>query len=162
MTLPFLKTPHGSDPVIVEGTFKATPARVFRAWTNPEELKAWFGQAPNSVTEAEIDLRVGGGWRFAFNPAETHRDALHGTYSAVEEAETLVFSWIHERAFADGRVESTPASEVTVTFEPAGDGTRVRVVHAAIREEDGRKGVGGGWSASFASMQALFETEHAA
>ncbi|WPZ36524.1 SRPBCC domain-containing protein [Thalassobaculum sp. OXR-137] len=162
MNLPFLTSPHGSDPVVVENTFKAPPARVFRAWTDPAEVKAWFGQAPHSMSAIEIDLREGGAWKFSMPPTETSRDALRGTYVTVEPDRKLVFTWCHEREFADGRVEVTPDSEVTVTFEPAEQGTFVRLTHSGIRKEDARKGVGSGWAASFGSIQALLEQEEAA
>ena len=162
MSLPYLTSPHGSDPVVVENTFKASPSRVFRAWTDPAEVKAWFGQAPHSMSAIEIDLREGGAWKFSMLPSDTSRDALRGTYVTVEPDRKLVFTWCHEREFADGRVEVTPDSEVTVTFEPSEQGTFVRLTHAGIRKEDARKGVGSGWSASFGSIQALLEKEEAA
>lgn len=62
---------------------------------------------------------------------------------------------MHERIFPDGRVETTPESNVTVIFEPAGDGTLVRLTHAAIRAEDARKSVGQGWAASFGRISEL-------
>lgn len=46
MTLPFLKSALGTEPVVVEGIFAASVERVYRAWTEPEELKAWFGLKP--------------------------------------------------------------------------------------------------------------------
>lgn len=159
MTLPFLRSPAGADPIVIEGMFKATPERVFRAWTSTEEVRKWFGQKPDSLASAEIDLRVGGAWRFAFKAGEAHQDVLGGTYAAVEPGSKLAFSWIHERIFPGGRFERTPASEVTVTFEPASEGTFVRLVHAAIRAEDARKGVGQGWAASFGAIQAVLDAE---
>ncbi len=162
MSLPFLTSAPGSDPVVVENTFKASPARVFRAWTDPAELKAWFGLAPHSMAAVEVDVREGGAWRFTLPPTEISRDALHGTYVTVEPERRLVFTWCHEREFADGRVEVTPESRVTVTFEPAGEGTVVRLTHVGIRREDARKGVGSGWSASFGSIAALLDREQAA
>jgi len=162
MTVPFLKSPAGADPIVVEGRFKVSPERMFRAWTRPEEVKKWFGQRPDALASAEIDLRVGGAWRFAFEAMEAHQDVLGGTYAAVEPDSRLAFSWVHERHFPDGKVEKSAASEVTVTFEPSEDGTLVRLVHAAIRAEDARKGVGQGWAASFGTIADLLDTEEAA
>lgn len=162
MSLPFLKTPVGSDPVVVESTFKASPARVFRAWTDPAQVQAWFGLAPHSMASIEIDLRQGGEWKFSRPPSELSRDAMRGTYVTVEPERKLVFTWRYEQEFADGRIEATAESEVTVTFEPVPEGTFVRLTHAAIRTEDGRKGVGSGWSAGFGSIHALLEKEEAA
>ena len=45
----FVKTEPGTDPIIVEGFFAATPAKVFEAWTKPDIVVKWFGHKPNSI-----------------------------------------------------------------------------------------------------------------
>jgi uncharacterized protein YndB with AHSA1/START domain len=156
MTLPFLKSPEGQEPVLVEGEFAAAPARMFRAWTDPDELKSWFGRGPGSIESAQVDVRVGGTWRFDLGAGDGNRDVLFGEYLAVEPNRRLVFSWRHERTDASGRVETSAPSQVTVTFEPVDAGVRVKLVHAAIAGSDGRIGVGTGWSASFATLSERF------
>ena len=42
---------------------KASPANVWRCWTEPELLKQWFAPKPVQTTEAEMDARPGGGFR---------------------------------------------------------------------------------------------------
>jgi uncharacterized protein YndB with AHSA1/START domain len=157
MSLPFLKTPPGDTPVIVEGVFKAAPDRVFRAWTEPAEIKKWFGPAPNSLETVDVDLREGGAWRFAFPEAEGRQNAMRGEYVTVETARRLIFTWQHEQIGDDGQRELTPRSQVTVTFEPRTEGTFVRLVHEAIEKVEGRQGVGRGWSRSFGQLEGLFE-----
>ncbi|GAB5467067.1 MAG: SRPBCC domain-containing protein [Rhodospirillales bacterium] len=159
MSLPFLKSPQGQEPVVVEGGFRAAPERVFRAWTDPEEIKKWFGPGGGGLQSASIDLRVGGAWRFDFPAAEGRRDSLHGEYLEIDPGRRLVFSWTHLRAFDDGREEVTPASQVTVTFEPSDQGAFVRLLHERIAREAGRLGVGEGWNGAFASLERLFATE---
>ncbi len=44
-------------------TFKAPRPEVFRAWTDPEELKKWWGPEGYATPSAEVDLRVGGKYR---------------------------------------------------------------------------------------------------
>ncbi len=48
----FVKSAPGDDPIVVEGFFAATPAKVFEAWTDPNIVVKWFGQAPNSLHSA--------------------------------------------------------------------------------------------------------------
>lgn len=159
MSLPFLTSPPGDTPVVVEGLFKAAPERVFRAWTEPEEVVKWFGAAPHSLQTVDIDLREGGAWRFAYPASEGRQSAMRGEYVAIEAGRRLIFTWQHERVLEGGEREATPRSQVTVTFEPKAGGTFVRLVHEAIEKIAGRQGVGKGWNASFGHLQALLEQD---
>ena len=158
MSLPFLKSPLGDEPVVVEGHFNAPPERVFRAWTEKDEIESWFGPGGNGVHTAEVDLRVGGRWRFDYGPGSKQRDVLEGKYLEVVTGSRLVFSWIHERRFDDGRVETTTPSRVTITFAATHEGTFVRLVHERIARKAGRLGVGEGWSGAFASLEQHLAT----
>ncbi|MEM7778093.1 MAG: SRPBCC domain-containing protein [Pseudomonadota bacterium] len=156
MNLDVLKSEPGAEPVVVEAIFRTTADRLYQAWTDPDELLQWFGKGDPGLATADIDLRVGGQWRFAFGQREGRQDALRGEYLAIEQGRRLVFSWIHERTFADGNVEASAQSQVSVTFEPRPGGTFVRLVHEAIVERDSRLGVGRGWTQSFARLFAVF------
>ncbi len=158
MSLPFLKSVPGGEPVIVEGVFKASPDRVFRAWTDESEVASWFGPGDRGLAAAEIDLRVGGAWRFDYGLRGGRRDVLRGEYLDILPGKRLVFSWIHERTKPEGDVEATPASQVTITFDASGGGTSVRLVHERIVQEAGRLGVGEGWNDSFANLGKRFGT----
>ncbi len=148
----FLGSEIGADPVIVEGLFKAPVARVYRAWTEPEQIVKWFGLKAGSVLSAQIDLRVGGRWCFVFEEGEEGRASLEGEYIAVRTDACLAFSWRHLREHPDGRREETPDSRVTITFRAEGAATHVHLRHEGILREDGRLGVGKGWDASFAHL----------
>lgn len=148
----FTKSQPGAEPIVVEGWFAAAPARVFAAWTDPDSVMKWFGQTPNSLHSASIDLKVGGTWRFTVRQNEDGSESLEGEYQEIEPDEKLVFSWVHVVAHADGAREETPASRVEVTFSPQGKGTFVRLVHSAVRAEDARQNIGGGWNASFQTL----------
>ena len=151
----YMLSPPGDDPIVVEGYYAASPARVFQAWTDPLIVRKWFGREPNSLDSASIDLQPGGRWCFMKLGEGDTSMGFEGRYLEVVQDEKLVFTWAHIVTHADGRQETSPDSTVTVDFVPKGSGTMVRVVHSGIRREDARRGVGGGWEASFASLSDL-------
>ncbi len=157
----FVQSVPGDDPIVVEGYFAASPARVFRAWTDPDIVMKWFGQAPNSLHSATIDLRPGGAWRFLKSDDGGKSVGFEGQYRDIQPGERLVFSWAHVVAHANGEREATPYSQVEVSFTPRGSGTFVRLVHSAVRSEDARRGIGGGWEAAFRHLTDGFAAEEA-
>lgn len=147
----------GQDPISLEAQFPAPPERIFSAWTDPEQVKKWFGMAPNSLIAAEIDLQVGGNWQFVKSLDEEKAISFQGQYLEIETARRLVFSWCHVVEYRDGRREQTPDSKVEVTFTPKGKGTLVTLTHSGIAAADARKGVGGGWQAAFTHLMELLD-----
>ncbi|MBX2805550.1 MAG: SRPBCC domain-containing protein [Hyphomicrobiales bacterium] len=152
----FLRSAPGEEPLVLETMFKATPERVFRAWTEPEEVKAWFGLRENEVTKAEIDLRVGGTWRFHLRSEGGNDVFFEGQYFAIEPSQKLVFSWSHVIQSGDGRRDASVASQVTVTFEQVGSATRIHLQHEALSSDGARIKVSSGWISSFEKLNALF------
>lgn len=155
MNHPFLKSPSGDNPVIIEAEFKASVARLFQAWTTEEDFVRWFGPEEDCAKTAKLDLSIGGKWQFAFNNQDGTKDILSGHYVAIEHNTHLVLSWTHTRIHIDGKSDTSPESTVTVTFEPRGTGSFMRLVHESISTESARINVGGGWSASIAKIQEL-------
>lgn len=152
----FVKTEPGDDPIIVECYLAAPPARVFQAWTIPDEVMKWFGSTPNSLFSATIDLRPGGAWQFLKSSDAEKSAGFAGEYLIVESGARLVFTWSFVTTHADGRREATPPSQVEVTFTVKGGGTDIRLVHSAIHDETTRNNFAGGWSSAFNTMSALF------
>jgi uncharacterized protein YndB with AHSA1/START domain len=91
--------------------FDAPRQLVFEAMTRPEHVRRWWGclDEDHSVTICEIDLRLGGAWRFVGRgPKGTY--AFHGVYREIDAPELLVFTEIYE-PFPD--VESVVTSVLT-------------------------------------------------
>ena len=84
---------------------------VFDAWTTPEQLTCWWDAAGEPLTECEVDLRPGGGFRFV-SPGHSHM-AFTGTYLLIDRPERLEF----EALDALGRV----------VLQEADGGTRMTV-----------------------------------
>ena len=155
MNLTFLKSPTGQEPVIVENIFKASPQRLFEAWTTPTEVIKWFGPKTRNLSHAEIDLQIGGQWRFTYDANGEHADILEGEYQEITAPKRLVFSWTHTRIFNDGQRETTSPSKVTLTFDTVEQGTRMRLVHSQVKAEAGRLGLTGGWQISYERLIEL-------
>ncbi|MEM9683004.1 MAG: SRPBCC domain-containing protein [Pseudomonadota bacterium] len=152
MSETFLQSAPDDATVVVEGVFDHPVDRVFRAWTDPEQLLKWFGPEEGALLAVDADPRVGGRVRFEFRTTENLRSAVEGSYLAIDPDERLVFSWSHILVRQDGAEERTPVSTVTVTFQPAGDGTRITLRHEGIKTRGGRDGVSAGWSSAFARL----------
>lgn len=92
MTLEFVTAEPGDDPIIVEGYIAAPPARLFRAWTDPNIVTQWFGRAPHFLHSATIDLRPGGAWQFLESRDAERSVGFEGEYLDIEPSERLVFT----------------------------------------------------------------------
>jgi uncharacterized protein YndB with AHSA1/START domain len=131
--------------VRVERTFEAPVEAVFDAWTNPEVLRRWWKAGPShEVTIAELDLRVGGGYRLAMHDGEAGEDhVVHGTYREVSRPDRLVYSWTWEGTGPYAGHES----EVAVTFQEDAPGrTTVVIEHAGLLDDTSRAHHARGWN----------------
>ena len=140
-------------------TFAAPREKVFRAWTDPEELKKWWGPEGFSTPSAQIDLRVGGKYRFAMKPPEGEIFYFYGIYREVRAPEKLVFTWNREGPVPTAPCGATNSTEggamdigetlVTVEFRDFGGSTEVVLTHEFFPNEKERDGHNKGWSGSF-------------
>lgn len=71
---------------------------VYRAWTTPELIKRWFGAERGVVTDVEVDLRVGGRWRYVSVTHDGFEFAFSGEYREIVENERLVCTEVYEPA----------------------------------------------------------------
>ena len=157
MNLPFLKSPQGEDPIVMEAEFAASVSRLFQAWTTPDDIKQWFGAGDGGPETAVVELREGGRWEFVFPEKEGQTDSLSGEYLRIETDKHLEFTWVHTRTLADGKVEKSGESVVTVEFEKRSGGAYSKLVHKAVAAQSSRSNIGGGWSSSFSKIKALIE-----
>ncbi|GAA4675309.1 SRPBCC family protein [Pseudonocardia yuanmonensis] len=84
------------DQILIVREFAAPAAAVYRAWTEPELVKRWWAGSMGTVTSAEIDLRVGGGWRWVMEANEGFEVAFHGEYRELAPAERIVTTEVYE------------------------------------------------------------------
>ncbi len=95
--MPDQETGKGSQSqdttLVVRRIIQATPERLFKAWTDPEQLKKWWG--PQSVTcvDAEVDLRVGGRYRIANQFPDGKLLWISGEFQLIEPPHKLAYTW---------------------------------------------------------------------
>lgn len=147
----------GRSPVTLEAVFPTNADRLFDAWTQPDQLRQWFGAEPYDLEDIQIDLREGGLWRFVMHCSEDREEFLEGRYLEILPGKRLAFSWSHNVKTPDGEVQKTPPSRVTIRFEPVGSATRMTLEHQKIVTDSGRLGVRKGWLNSFRALAKLVE-----
>jgi uncharacterized protein YndB with AHSA1/START domain len=143
--------------LVVRRTIRASPERLFAAWTKPEELRQWWGPADVACAAAEVDLRVGGRYRLANRFADGSIWWIAGTFETIVPPRLLVYSWALSpgEIAPGGTMPPVQAVErVTVRFQPRGETTEVVVVHERIADEPARVSHERGW---FGCLDGLVE-----
>ncbi|MDQ1720970.1 MAG: hypothetical protein QOI26_704 [Pseudonocardiales bacterium] len=82
--------------ILIIREFDAPKHLVYRAWTTPELVKRWWNADRGEVTVAEIDLRVGGQWRYVMVAHGGFEVAFHGEYREIVANERLVNTEVYE------------------------------------------------------------------
>jgi uncharacterized protein YndB with AHSA1/START domain len=121
-------TPGDTPPMVtlvVRRTIRATPDRLFDAWTRPEELRKWWGPESVTCTDAAVDLTVGGSYRIANQFPGGDVIWITGEFEIIDRPNRLVYTW--RLGTAEG-----PSERVSVTFVARGSSTEVTVTHERI------------------------------
>jgi uncharacterized protein YndB with AHSA1/START domain len=144
------------DQILIEREFDAPAALVWRAVTEPDLVKRWWAGQRGEVTSAEIDLRVGGTWRYVMRaPGFDGELGWHGEYREIVEGERVVSTEVFE-GFPDAE------SVNTMTLTEAGGKTVLRtlVQHSSKEHRDGHvnSGMEGGMQESFDALEAVAQS----
>jgi uncharacterized protein YndB with AHSA1/START domain len=84
------------EQILITREFDAPKDLVWKAWTTPELVKRWWGAKRGEVRIAEIDLRVGGTWRYVSLTPDGFEVAFHGEYREIIPNERLVSTEAYE------------------------------------------------------------------
>jgi uncharacterized protein YndB with AHSA1/START domain len=110
-------SPIDQRELILQRLIYAPPAKLFRAWTEPELMKEWFCPKPWGVSSAMVELRPGGSNLVVMRSPEGEEHPQRGVYLDVVQDRRIVFT----DAFVEAWVPSEkPFFVVTITFEPKG------------------------------------------
>jgi len=97
---------QGDTEILITREFNATRHLVYKAYTTPELVRRWWAGKRGEMTVCEIDLRVGGAWRFVMTSSEGFEVAFHGTYREIVPNERLVHTEVYE-AMPDAEAVNT-------------------------------------------------------
>jgi len=135
-------------------SYPVAPERVWRAWTDPETLRTWWGPGKEPVSLAELDVRVGGRFRIVFGGPDGKAHECAGVYREVVPNRKLAFTWTWPN--------STPEREslVTITLRAAGTGTELVFRHEQFFDATVRDNHERGWNAALEALGRFLQETH--
>lgn len=142
------------EQILITREFDAPRHLVYRAMTEPDLVKRWWSGERGEVTSAEIDLRVGGAWRYVMSAHGGELEvAFHGEFLEIEPAERIVQTEIYE-GFPDAVATNT------MTLVDAGEGrtlmtTLVQHTHKEHRDGHINSGMEGGMQESLDALERV-------
>ena len=117
--------------IVITRDFDAPKHLVYKAYTTPELVKRWWAGRRGNVTQVDIDLRVGGRWRYVMVANKGFEVAFHGQYREIVPNERIVTTEVYEGA-PDPNDEG--ALNIITFDEVAGRTTLTILVDAGTRE----------------------------
>jgi uncharacterized protein YndB with AHSA1/START domain len=119
------------DQILITRDFDAPRHLVYEAWTTPELVKRWWSANRGTVTTADIDLRVGGTWRYVMTTEDGSEFAFHGEFREIVPNERIVSTEVYE---------GVPDAEAvdTLTLEDVDGRTRMTLLvqHSSKEHRD--------------------------
>jgi uncharacterized protein YndB with AHSA1/START domain len=119
--------------ILITREFDAPRHLVYKAWTTPDLIKRWWSGDRGEMTIAEVDLRVGGKWRFVMTAHGEFEVAFHGEYREIIPNERIVSTEVYE-AMPEGQALSI------VTFAES-DGRTVLTLLMQLASKEERDAV---------------------
>ena len=144
-----MQTPVSAKPSLtLKRRIKASPEKVFAAWTDPVLMARWLGPVGTIQLVAKTDPRPGGRYEMKMRmPDDEHN--VSGVYREFVPNRKLVFTWAW-------RTMPERESLVTVELKPDGDGTLLTLTHAQFFDEQARNRHEGGWTGTLGKLEQLF------
>lgn len=139
----------------IERRLAAPRERVYRAWTDPDEVRRWWSLGRMTVEIADFDVRVGGRFRLGMRSPEGNLYVVGGEYSVVEPPARLVHTWQWEEDGPGG----AQVMRVTVEFVEDGDSTRLVLTHEDFRNQDAVDSHDAGWTEKLDCIEQYLREE---
>lgn len=141
--------------ILITREFDAPKDLVYKAYTTPELIKRWWSGDRGEVTSAEVDLRVGGSWRYVMTANEGFEVGFHGTFREIVPNERLVTTEVFE-----GMPDAEAVDTATLT-EAAGRTTlTILVQHQSQANRDAHinSGMEGGMNEAFDHLEQVAQS----
>ncbi len=151
------KSPDPDSTLRITRTFNAPREKVFRAGTDPQELRRWFAPSDDYSTPlAEVDLRVAGRYRIQMKTADGATYTVKGAYREVRPPERLVFTWAWEGERCGGQgLTEYYETLVTLEFRTVPEGTELTLTHECFPSTDERDKHSEGWTGCLGQLEKL-------
>jgi uncharacterized protein YndB with AHSA1/START domain len=115
------------EQILIEREFDAPKHLVYKALTTPELVKRWFHANRGVVKSAEIDLRVGGKWRYVTDTESMGEFGFHGEYRELVPDERIVWTEFYE-GVPEGIAEEDATTVNTATLTETDGRTMLAVL----------------------------------
>jgi uncharacterized protein YndB with AHSA1/START domain len=135
----------------------APRTQVFDACTNPDELPYWWGPHGFTSPQIDLDLRVGGAYRFAMQPPDGEMFHLSGEFLAIEPPARLAYTFRWEEPDPDDR-----ETVVDLSLRDLDDSTEVALVQSGFATEARRALHEAGWTDGLDRLQELMSSRGSA
>jgi len=137
-------TAKAADNVSLEikRVINAPRERVYAAWTDPAQLRQWFGPENVQTRNIVADARAGGKFQWDLINPEGEEMTAAGEYREVQPGKKVVFTW----KWQDDENWERHESIVTVEFSDCDDGTEVRLFHERLPSKESRDRHSEGWT----------------
>ena len=140
------------EQILITREFDAPKHLVYRAWTTPELVRRWWAGTMGEMTIAEMDVRVGGTWRWVMIATEGMEVAFHGEYREIVPDERIVSTEVYE-GFPDGESLNT----MSLTESDGRTTMSILVQHSCKEHRDGHinSGMEGGMQISMDCLEEV-------
>jgi uncharacterized protein YndB with AHSA1/START domain len=125
---------------------------VYAAWTDPAQLKQWFGPENVRTRNLIADARVGGEFRWDLTNSEGEEITMRGEFRELQPGKKIVFSW----QWLEDEDWENHISVVTVELSDRDGGTELRLIHEQLPNEQSRDGHNGGWNSALDKLEKFF------
>ena len=136
--------------ILITREFDAPKHLVYKVWTTPELVRRWWTAKRGEMTLAEIDLRVGGTWRYVMVATGGFEVGFHGEYREIVPNERLVSTEVYE-----GMPDAEALDTLTLTETDGRTTLTILVQHANQEERDGH--INSGMEAGMREAMDLLE-----
>jgi uncharacterized protein YndB with AHSA1/START domain len=119
------------EQILITREFDAPQHLVYEAWTTPEHVRRWWSANRGEVTVAEIDLRVGGVWRYAMVTEDGFEVAFHGEFREIVPNERIVSTEVYE-----GMPDAEAVNTLTLTEDDGRTTLTILVQHKSKQHRD--------------------------
>ncbi len=149
-----IMTTQSSDKLSLEikRFINAPRARVYAAWTDPAQLKEWWGPESVRTRNFAADVRVGGKYRWDLINQEDEEMSVFGEYRELVPGKKIVFTW----KWDDDDVWERHNSIVTVELSDRDGGTELILRHEKLPSEESRDRHNEGWNSVLDRLEKFF------